>query len=456
MNKKVDMKELDINDFEIDNILKNEFKDKDNIEVPNDIHVALQNTLKELQEKRNSHKLRKSLIAASLAGIVFIWTAFTFPAFAESLPVVGDFFKVLINNYSNKTFIDEVEKNSTNIVGKVTDNNLEITLITAVPDDSGITIGYYLKSLDDKLEMPQLWDCSVEIDGKVYEPKIDNIIHEEKDGGHYIISNLLMDNLPEKFDYKIGLKNITGINGNWSFSGSLDKTEIANQTVEKILNISRDTLIGNIEVKSVIKSPLYLTVNWIDNSINASGNKIDGNLDTRYSRYFKFVGDIPNSLNAMSAWGEQNGLKTDKYIGVPSGLKYLDVIPVEIYHGEPNVIEIDPVQSIGTIVYDGRDGNIIITDYKEDGNYKFVKARMKRNKDNEYCNLTDKLIAGDKVNEFGSVVNGVQEIIKDDSEELDDSEDFWLKYDSDKLFINGDRENGYTKEDTENIIRIEF
>ncbi|MGL5085019.1 MAG: DUF4179 domain-containing protein, partial [Clostridium sp.] len=264
MSKEFNVNDFDIKDTEIEDFLKNEFNENNNIEVPNDIHLSLENLLKELPEKRKSHKIRKTLIAASAAGIVFVWTAFTFPAFAESLPVVGDFFKSINENIRYKNFVDEIEKNSTNMVGKVSDNNLEITLMTAVPDNTGITIGYYIKSLDGKLEMPQLWDCSVEIDGVTYEPKIENIIQEDKEDGFYQISNLSLPDLPEKFDYKIELTNITGIEGNWSFNGKLDKKDIDNQTTGKTLNIIKDTAIGKIEVKSVIKSPLYLKIEYID------------------------------------------------------------------------------------------------------------------------------------------------------------------------------------------------
>ncbi len=268
-------------DFEIDSFLKNKFEDNDNIQVPNEVHLSLEKVLKNLPEKKKSHKVRKSLIAASVAGILFMGTAITFPAFAESLPLVGDFFKVLNENIGHKNFVGEIEKNSTDIVGKVLDSNIEITLMTAVPDNTGITIGYYIKSLDGKLDMPQLWRGSVEIDGKVYEPGIDNIIHEEKEDGHYHITNLIIPDIPEKFNYKINFTNITGIDGNWSFSGSLDKTNMDNQTIEKTLNIEKDTFIGKIEVKSVTKSPLYLKVQWIDHSENDK-RRFDDDYDNRY------------------------------------------------------------------------------------------------------------------------------------------------------------------------------
>ncbi|MBU3131815.1 DUF4179 domain-containing protein [Clostridium gasigenes] len=442
-------------DFEIDSFLKNKFKDNDNIQVPNEVHLSLEKVLKNLPEKKKSHKVRKSLIAASVAGILFMGTAITFPAFAESLPLVGDFFKVLNENIGHKNFVGEIEKNSTDIVGKALDSNIEITLMTAVPDNTGITIGYYIKSLDGKLDMPQLWRGSVEIDGKVYEPGIDNIIHEEKEDGHYHITNLMIPDLPEKFNYKINFTNITGIDGNWSFSGSLDKTNMDNQTIEKTLNIEKDTFIGKIEVKSVTKNPLYLKVQWIDHSGN-DGRRFDDDYDNRYRRYFKFVRDKNDPWGYMSGWGAQDGLRTDIYTGAPSDLKYMDIIPVEEYIGDPNIQEIIPKDCIGKEVYNGKDGILTITDYKEDGKDKFVKVKMNVNGDKKIWDLGDILLSGEKVNKFGYIVNGMVAGIGESEKDLENGNEVWLKYDGDKFFIEGDRENAYIKEDTENKIRIDF
>lgn len=445
-------------DFEIDSFLKNKFEDNDNIQVPNEVHLSLEKVLKNLPEKKKSHKVRKSLIAASVAGIIFMGTAITFPAFAESLPLIGDFFKVLNENSEHKNFVGEVEENSTDIVGKALDSNIEITLMTAVPDNTGITIGYYIRSLDGKLDMPQLWNCNVEIDGKVYDPKIDNIIHEEKEDGHYHITNLRISDLPEKFNYKINFTNITGIDGNWSFSGSLDKTNMNNQTIEKTLNIEKDTFIGKIEVKSVTKSPLYLKIQYIDysrrNDINFDEN-YEEKYDDRYSRYFSFEG-TKDTWGYMSSRADENGLTTVIYTGFDSDLNYMDIVPVEQYRGDPNIKEINPKESIDKEVYNGKAGVLTITDYKEEGTEKFVKVKIRNNDEKNIGTIVYRLMSGEKVNSFGYLINRRLVDTADAEEKLENGNEVWLKYDGDKLFIEGDRENAYIKEDTENKIRIDF
>ena len=84
-------------------------------------------------------------------------------------------------------------------------------------------------------------------------------------------------------------------------------------------------------------------------------------------RYFKFVRDKNDPWGYMSGWGAQNGLRTDIYTGAPSDLKYMDIIPVEEYMGDPNIQEINPKDCIGKEVYNGKDGILTITDYKEEG-----------------------------------------------------------------------------------------
>ena len=46
--------------------------------------------------------------------------------------------------------------------------------------------------------------------------------------------------------------------------------------------------------------------------------------------------------------------------------------------------------------------------------------------------------------------------VGESEKDLENGNEVWLKYDGDKFFIEGDRENAYIKEDTENKIRIDF
>lgn len=442
-------------DFNLDEFFKKEFKNDDDLEVPSDIHNGLEDILLNLPEKKKNNKKRGALIAASIAGTLFITSMFTIPSFAESLPLVGDFFKVLHETSREKNIVEEVEKNSKEVIGTVTDKNLEVIMYSLIGDSTGATISYSVKSLDESVELPQLWSCDVDIDGKKYSPDTDNIIHEEKDGVHYYITRLEMKELPNKFDYKIDMKNITNVEGIWSFSGTADISNLQENTIVKNINETKNTIIGEVTVKSVIKTPLYIEIQckYPDEPLKEYSEE---DIDNRYFKSFKLKYDKEDkNRGAMFIRGYGDGWNRILITNFDKDIKYMDFIAEEYFIGELDVKEININDSINNLVYEGKEGSIKILDYKEEGKKKLVKVKLDSKDKNLSYNLIYRLACGERVNKYGCIVNGMSAQIPKGY--IDENEnELWLEFEGKKFFIKGDRTGEYSKFDEKNKIRIDL
>lgn len=387
--------------------------------------------------------------------MLFITSLFTIPSFAKSLPLVGDFFKVLHETSGKKNIVEEVEKNSKEVIGTVTDKNLEVNMYSVIGDSKGMTIAYSVESLDESVDLPQVWSCDIYIDGKQYDPDIDNIIHEEKDGLHYYITRLEMKDLSNKFNYKIDMKNITNVDGLWSFSGTADISNLQEDTIVKDINETKNTIIGDVTVKSVIKTPLYIQIQckYPEQSLRES-NENDN--DNRYYKTFRLKYDrFDKHRDSIFIRGSEDGYSRILITNFDKNVKYIDFVAEEHFIGEANVKELNIKESIDKVVYDEKDGSIKILDYKEEGNKKLVKVKLDGQDGNGLYNLACKLVCGERVNKYGDIINmRVAEVPKDS---FDKNEyELWLEYEGDKFFINGDRTGEYSKFDENNKIRIDL
>ncbi|SFA98556.1 DUF4179 domain-containing protein [Clostridium frigidicarnis] len=451
-------------DFNLDEFFKKEFKNDDDLKVPSEIHNGLEEILLNLPQKKKSNKKRGALIAASVAGTLFITSLFTIPSFAESLPLVGDFFKVLHETSGQKNIVEEVEKNSKEVIGTAIDKNLEVNMYSVIGDSTGMTIAYSVESLDESVDLPQVWSCDIYIDGKQYDPDIDNIIHEEKDGLHYYITRLEIKDLPNKFNYKIDMKNITNVYGLWSFSGTADISNLQEDTIVKDINETKNTIIGEVTVKSVIKTPLYIQIQckYPEQSLRESNE--DDN-DNRYYKTFRLKYDrFDKHRDSIFIRGSEDGDRRILIANFDKNVKYIDFVAEEYFTGEANVKEINIKDSIDKVVYDEKDGSIKILDYKEEGNKKLVRVkldkklvRVKLDKKvrNGLYNLAYRLVCGERVNKYGDIINGRVAGVPKESFDKNEYE-LWLEYEGDKFFINGDRTGEYSKFDENNKIRIDL
>ncbi|OBZ17320.1 DUF4179 domain-containing protein [Bacillus sp. FJAT-26390] len=225
-----------LNDIDID---EHEFVE---MEVDDFEKAKVKEALKESINKKKKVKgwKKKAAAAAIIVGVSAATFGVTFPAYAVSIPVIGDIFRFLDNGRTG--LYEDYKQYSTALNMSQESNGIKITINDAIYDGKTVSLTFSIESERQLADHPishPLLDIkgaygsggSIQIskvDKNKYVGLLTSTSHFRKERDsvkiRWKIDSLAIKEAPEK------------INGNWSFALSLDATErttqVINQSVE--------------------------------------------------------------------------------------------------------------------------------------------------------------------------------------------------------------------------------
>ncbi|TKC15284.1 DUF4179 domain-containing protein [Robertmurraya kyonggiensis] len=206
------------------------------IEVPKeDVRHSIRQGIQraEIKGKKKNHLLRVLPVAAVLLVTTVITLGFSFPSFAEKLPIIGNIFKMFEDN-DRKYIFEEYDSYSTKLDLTKESNGVRITLTEAVYDGENITIAYMIDSEHDLGDEPIIeWDPNHfdDLYGELSGTQLTKKLDEHKYAGIFML-NILNGNRPDSIEFTWEGTSIFSLEdrknqtkGSWSFNFTLDKVE---------------------------------------------------------------------------------------------------------------------------------------------------------------------------------------------------------------------------------------
>ncbi|WP_042144568.1 DUF4179 domain-containing protein [Paucisalibacillus sp. EB02] len=239
------------------------------IDVPKeDVQNSIRNGIKraEFSSKKKKRSLRGIAVAAILLVTTITMLSFSFPSFAEKLPIIGTIFE-LFQDDEKRYIFDEYESHSTYLNMTEESNGVSITLTEAVYDGENITIAFKMESEHDLGEEPFIeWDTPQTISTAMFSgSQLIKKIDENKYAG-ILMFNFEKGHRPDTFDftweaYKIGTFDkeidqtqlINTIEGNWLFDLTLDNIGSQSQEFDNLLSTGDGM---EIELKNITRTPI--------------------------------------------------------------------------------------------------------------------------------------------------------------------------------------------------------
>ncbi|AEM79828.1 hypothetical protein Thewi_2501 [Thermoanaerobacter wiegelii Rt8.B1] len=260
---------------------------KSNIEVPENFHKRIENTLNMIKERKGDNKVPKNttskkitlgalLKVASLLIVTILTIGIIDPAIGKNIPIIDSVFEYLSNRGIEKT---EYQKYTVGIGASQISKGVEVTLNEAAFDGSRLVVGYIIKAnhLPKKIEKDKIFvDSSAET----------AINNENLSAGSNTVSGILtndntfiasakyelvrgyLDKIPSSIDVKINIREITfyegtnrhTIKGNWNFNFTIpaSKTKVDLKILEPKIVIN-DKL-GKIKFNKIILSPFSTSI----------------------------------------------------------------------------------------------------------------------------------------------------------------------------------------------------
>ncbi|WP_019156393.1 DUF4179 domain-containing protein [Robertmurraya massiliosenegalensis] len=234
------------------------------VEVPKEdvrqsIRIGIQRA--EIKVKKKNHLLRILPAAAVLFLTTVITLGFSFPSFAEKLPVIGNIFKLFEDNDREYIF-EEYDSYTTKLDITEESNGVRITLTEAVYDGENITIAYMIDSEHDLGEEPIIEsdpNYFKELHGQTSGTQLTKKLDEHKYAGIYTV-NILNGNRPDSINFTLEGISIFSLEdrknqteGNWSFNFTLDKVESDIQKFENRVTKGEGM---EVELKNMTTTPI--------------------------------------------------------------------------------------------------------------------------------------------------------------------------------------------------------
>lgn len=233
------------------------------IEIPDeDIRNSIREGIHraEIKVKKKNHILRILPAAAVLLLTAVMTLSFSFPSFAEKIPVIGDIFK-MFEDKEKKFIFEEYDSHSTKLDITKESNGISIHLTEAVYDGENITLAYTMNSEQDLGAEPFIeWDWSLfdNLYGEKRASHITKKIGENKYAGLVMIS-IMNGNRPDtiQFTWKgesIGtFERENRTQGNWSFDLTLDNI---GSEMHKFKNMISKGEGMEVELKNMTSTPI--------------------------------------------------------------------------------------------------------------------------------------------------------------------------------------------------------
>ena len=212
----IDINEMEFEEIEVDDLEKARVK------------KALRKSIRH-KKKRKGWK-RNAVAAVVLCGLSVATIGLTFPAYAGSIPVIGDIFRFLDNGRTG--LYDDYKEYSTEINMTDDSNGIKVTLNDAIFDGKTISLTYSIESEHDLGDNPILED-SLDIKGVSSQSGSARIskVDDHQYVGIVTASNLDRDQedvAKVKWEIdriKLPDQNFKEINGKWKFALAIEATE---------------------------------------------------------------------------------------------------------------------------------------------------------------------------------------------------------------------------------------
>ena len=298
-----------------------------------------------IKTKKKKHVTRNFIVAASLLAVSSITIGSTFPAFAANIPIIGSLFELFTDN--ERYVFDNYDEYSTIIGMSQESNGVEVTVTDAVYDGENITVAYTIKSDMNLGERPVLageliadeFKDRYRFDGY----STNNIVQKISDNEYAVlyIYELIRGSKPDEVhitlhgDQIADLSNrIQSIQGDWSFTFTLDKLESESQKLAKdrLKTEVQDIKIAAVKLtKTPISTAFYLTE-------EVSVPKADGdwrgvNIDYRISD------NLGNAYNSIHYKGTGHSTDFEGRVNIPR-------ITVKSFDEKAKTVKITPVVSV--------------------------------------------------------------------------------------------------------------
>ncbi|MEG1255325.1 DUF4179 domain-containing protein [Clostridium sp.] len=381
MNKDIYKSDIEKDDFQIKELLK----ENDNIKVPKEISIGIDAVLRDLNKGINekNHKKRNRILSkvamvAMIALSITIVTSIVNPTFVRAMPVVGKIF-----DFFSGESVNNLKNSSLPIGMTVRDRGITVTL-----EDASMYNSKLIATLKVEGKCLNADRVDVEVRGRVNGGGVtsSNSTIKRIDDTTVVIlfeANLSDMNITEKvnLEFYIGGVLIDGkeINGDWSFSTTVNKDEILIPSKE-----IKSTDEVNIEdfrfsINKFITSSLGTNVKIrcsLDNYdfSNKSETNINNDSNLLFTIGYIFKDSLGNILLSKDIEDTANqntmeGDNQDEILGDISYSEYIDVIPVLMGKAEMS--------------YFDENGNIINQCISNSAQSKFEKITI----DNQYYNM---------------------------------------------------------------------
>ncbi|AZB41492.1 DUF4179 domain-containing protein [Bacillus sp. FJAT-42376] len=240
---------------------ESEFEPMEVSEVENEkVKRALKKSIK--QKNRSSWK-KGAAAAAIFACLSAGMVGMTFPAYASSIPVVGDLFKFLDTGKTG--MYDHYKEFSTGLNLTEESSGIKVTIQDAVYDGKTVSMTYVIES-DKKLAENLLIGGSPEIKGSQASAGSSQIT--KVDDHHYVglfkSTNLnQMDADQVNMEWKINSLSLpdshTKIKGDWNFAFSLNAAE----QKEEVFNLSAKKGGVQVSITKISQTPMSFSILYI-------------------------------------------------------------------------------------------------------------------------------------------------------------------------------------------------
>jgi len=231
------------------------------------------NINKEIKKRSYMKIAKRGSIVAGILLVLLIGAGSVSPALAKNIPIINSIFQI----FNDKFGYYEKYISYSQLVGKsVTDNGITLTINEALADDSKLILGYTIKS-NSKIDLQGV--------GLMRFLKVNGSNVGEGGGstGEYLDDKTFVGidtisyhspSSSDQLKVDLNVNDMMGIKGQWNFSFTVSKTELAKKTSVFKTNNKVDLPEGIVTVDNVVFTP-------IDSTIYFSGNYKDKNAETR-------------------------------------------------------------------------------------------------------------------------------------------------------------------------------
>lgn len=325
-----------------------------------------------ISTKKKSY-IRKFAITAGIILILSFSIGVKYNVYAKILD--------LLQNFKEKGEISEqVENYSNEIKQTVYNNGYKVTLENISLDSNIMRIFYTIQSDKAGDIQPGIWGDGLKINdlsiadygGMSFEEN--QLQSDDISISKNLLTLRLGSELPESFNFKWNIYNISDHEGNWDFNIDINSKKISQNTKTLDVNTENKLSIGNFTIDKVVVSPIEIILKTSQNTID--NNRINYIVIDKNDKL------LPLSSNyQINSWSGSN--LNERYYAfglykkIPNSIK---IIPCEVMKKANDFNDNGIRYNIGTSdisVYNGKNGSLTIKNIEDKGDYVEVEVNIK-------------------------------------------------------------------------------